>query len=93
MGKCDSTEEENLMPGVVPSAQGGYRSGGRPPVPPDVRVCVADGKNRHSIGHANSDKSGVALHDSDCHPGNPSYRRDKSRVVIRSRDEMQGIVR
>src|SRR5262249_21210047 len=32
MGECDSTREENLMPGVVPPAQGAQRPGERPTV-------------------------------------------------------------
>jgi predicted RNA-binding protein with TRAM domain len=46
MGECDSTKEENLMPGVVPPAQGGHRPGGRPPGPAGARAAGPDREDR-----------------------------------------------
>src|SRR5580693_3754155 len=34
VGECDSTDKENLMPGIAPRAQGDHLLGGRPPVRP-----------------------------------------------------------
>jgi serine/threonine-protein kinase RsbW len=40
---------------VTDDGQGCYRPGGRPPVPPGVRLAGPDGKNRHRIGPAEPD--------------------------------------
>src|SRR5580698_4131279 len=47
VGECDSTDKENLMPGIAPRAQ--HLPGGRPPVPPDVRAAGPDRKDRDLI--------------------------------------------
>src|ERR1700722_2676912 len=52
MGECDSAEKEILMPGVVPSAQGGSRPGGRPAGARDVPGNRPGRRRPGSIGGA-----------------------------------------